>query len=86
MEVERKKILREQEQDLELTPSNSGRQSQRVNIASELWGMVIAITTGIEMSANATENVTDFESILERDYKIKNIFELSNQYPIHLIF
>lgn len=64
---------------MEFTPTSSGRKSQRVNITSELWGMVIAITTGIEMSVNATENVTDFESILERDYKIKNIFELSNQ-------
>lgn len=78
--MERKKILREQEDQLEFAdPSNVGRKSQRVNITSELWGMVVAITTGIEMSANATENVTDFENIIERDYKSKNIFELSHQ-------
>jgi hypothetical protein len=45
---------------------------------SELWGTVIAITLGIETSVNATENVTDFDSITQRDYQLKNTFEIYN--------
>jgi len=49
-----------------------------VLITSDLWGTVIAITSGIETSVNATDNVTEFESINERDYSLKNTFEIYN--------
>lgn len=50
----------------------------RVLITSKLWGTVIAITSGIETSVNATEDVTDFETISVKDYKAKNTFEIYN--------
>lgn len=55
-----------------------GGSSNKISITSKLWGSVIAITSGIETSVNATEDVTDFETITEKDYKLKNTFEISN--------
>jgi hypothetical protein len=54
------------------------KHDTRVLITSELWGTVIAITSGIETSVNSTENVKDFESINKRDYCLKNTFEIYN--------
>lgn len=47
-------------------------------ITSKLWGSVIAITSGIETSVKATDDVTDFDTISEKDYRTKNTFEIQN--------
>ena len=61
-----------------LGEQSEGGANNRVLITSKLWGTVIAITSGIETSVNATEDVTDFETITEKDYKAKNTFEINN--------
>jgi hypothetical protein len=53
-------------------------KNNRVLITSKLWGSVIAITSGIETSVNATDDVTDFDTISEKDYRTKNTFEIYN--------
>lgn len=72
-ELEKKRMLN----NSKLTEKEGG-SSNKISITSKLWGSVIAITSGIETSVNATEDVTDFETITEKDYKLKNTFEISN--------
>jgi hypothetical protein len=73
-ELEKKRMLN----NSKLSEKKEGGSSGRVLITSKLWGTVIAITSGIETSVNATEDVTDFETITDKDYQLKNTFEISN--------
>jgi hypothetical protein len=74
MELEKKRMLNNKN----VGNNKDGADNSRVLITSKLWGSVIAITSGIETSVNATEDVTDFETITEKDYKMKNTFEIYN--------
>lgn len=47
-------------------------------MTSDLWKSVIMITSGIEHSLNSMECVQDFDSITDKDYSLKNTFEISN--------
>lgn len=62
----------------ELNGDGEDEKDNRVLITSKLWGSVIAITSGIETSVNATDDVTDFDTISEKDYRTKNTFEIYN--------
>lgn len=59
-------------------PSLEKSKTQIVNITSNLWEIVMMITNGIQTSVKATENIQDYATIFERDYKVKNKFELSH--------
>ena len=71
---------RREAQNLSLDSTSGSRKNlvNRVLITSKLWGTVIAIATGIETSVNATESISDFSTISERDYRLKNTFEIIN--------
>lgn len=62
----------------DLNGDGEEEKDNRVLITSKLWGSVIAITSGIETSVNATDDVTDFDTISEKDYRTKNTFEIYN--------
>lgn len=47
-------------------------------LTSELWESVILITSGIETSVRATEEIKKFSSIYKGDYNLKNQFEITH--------
>jgi len=74
-------LAEKEKRDLQIfkeDPFTEKNTENKLSITSELWEIVIVITSGIENSVNVTEHVLNLTNLSYKDYKTKNVFEISH--------